>query len=56
MNSAFRKNIIRFLVPGKLGTGFLLGIGFMLWLSIEKKPIFDEIVLFILDFINLDYS
>ncbi len=56
MNSIFRKHIIRFLVPGKLGTGFLLGAGFMLLLAIERKPVFDEFVLFIIDFFNLMHS
>lgn len=56
MNNATRQRLMRFLVPGRLGTGFLLGIGFMLWLVIERKPIFDEFVLFIIDFFNLMHS
>lgn len=48
-----RQRIRQFLVPGRLGTGFLLGAAFMLWLAIEKKPLFDECVLFITDFLNL---
>lgn len=51
-----RQGIIRFLMPGRLGTGFLLGAGFMLWLAIERKPVFDEFVLFIIDFFNLLHS
>lgn len=53
MNDITRQKFIRFLVPGRLGTGFLLGVGFMLWLAIERKPVFDECVLFIIDFLNL---
>lgn len=53
MSNFSRQKLMRFLVPGKLGTGFLLGVGFMLWLAIERKPIFDECVLFIIDFLNL---
>lgn len=53
MNNVTRQKLIRFLVPGRLGTGFLLGAGFMLWLAIEKKTIFDECLLFIIDFLNL---
>lgn len=56
MNSVFRKYIIRFFVPGKLGTGFLLGAGFMLWLATERKTVFDEFFLFIIDFFNLMHS
>ncbi|ENE8569038.1 hypothetical protein ABN789_004998 [Salmonella enterica] len=48
-----KERIKAFLVPGRLGTGFLLGAGFMLWLAIERKPIFDEMQLFILDFMQL---
>ncbi|EBS4373279.1 hypothetical protein DQD18_15030 [Salmonella enterica subsp. enterica serovar Oranienburg] len=51
-----KKRIKAFLVPGRLGTGFLLGAGFMLWLAIERKPVFDEMVLFIIDFLNLTHD
>ncbi|EEO3522714.1 hypothetical protein G6O06_004177 [Salmonella enterica subsp. enterica] len=47
---------MRFFAPGKQGTGFLLGASFMLWLAIERKPVFDEFVLFIIDFFNLMHS
>ncbi|EEJ3293189.1 hypothetical protein YC94_003978 [Salmonella enterica subsp. diarizonae] len=56
MNSLTRQKLMRFLVPGRLGTGFLLGAGFMLWLAIERKPVFDECVLFIIDFLNLTHA
>lgn len=55
MNNVNRQRLIRFLVPGRLGTGFILGAGFMLWLAIERKPVFDECVLFIIDFLNLTH-
>lgn len=55
MNNLTRQKLMRFLVPGHLGTGFLLGAGFMLWLAIERKPVFDEWVLFIIDFLNLTH-
>lgn len=55
-NNLTRQKLIRFLVPGRLGTGFILGVGFMLWLAVERKPVFDEFILFIIDFINLTYS
>ncbi len=45
--------IIRFLLPGKLGIVFLLGVIFMLSLVIHKKMVFDEIVLYVIDFFNL---
>ncbi|EHN5888495.1 hypothetical protein KDQ92_004268 [Salmonella enterica subsp. enterica serovar Newport] len=51
-----RQKLLAFLVPGRLGTGFLLGAGFMLWLAIERKPVFDEMVLFIIDFLNLTHA
>ncbi|ECX5674553.1 hypothetical protein AA206_13060 [Salmonella enterica subsp. enterica serovar Newport] len=50
-----KESIKTFLVPGRLGTGFLLGAGFMLWLAIDRKPVFDEMVLFIIDFLNLTH-
>lgn len=53
MNNVTRQKLIRFLVPGRLGTGFLLGAGFMLWLAVERKTEFDEFILFIIDFFNL---
>lgn len=53
MNKRYRQAIIRFLLPGKLGLGFLLGVGFMLWLVVEKKMVFDEVVLCVIDFLNL---
>lgn len=56
MNNVTRQKLMRFLVPGRLGTGFLLGTGFMLWLAIERKPVFDECVLFIIDFFNLTHA
>ncbi|EGG8416785.1 hypothetical protein HHY55_004664 [Salmonella enterica] len=56
MNHVTRQKLMRFLVPGRLGTGFLLGAGFMLWLAIERKPVFDECVLFIIDFFNLTHA
>ncbi len=52
-NNVTRQKLIRFLIPGRLGTGFILGAGFMLWLAVERKPVFDECVLFIIDFLNL---
>lgn len=55
MKNVTRQKLMRFLVPGRLGTGFLLGAGFMLWLAIERKPVFDECVLFIIDFLNLTH-
>lgn len=55
MNNDTRQKLIRFLVPGRLGTGFLLGAGFMLWLAIERKPVFNECVLFTIDFLNLTH-
>lgn len=55
-NNVTRQKLIRFLVPGRLGTGFILGVGFMLWLAVERKPVFDEFILFIIDLINLTYS
>lgn len=55
MNNLTRQKLMRFLVPGRLGTGFLLGVGFMLWLAVERKPVFDECVLFIIDFLNLTH-
>ncbi|EGF9691615.1 hypothetical protein IDR12_000445 [Salmonella enterica] len=56
MNNDTRQKLIRFLVPGRLGIGFLLGAGFMLWLAIERKPVFDEFVLFIIDFSGLPHG
>lgn len=56
INHIFRQKIIRFLTPGKFGVGFLFGVGFMLWLAIERKPIFDEYILFIIDLLNLTHS
>lgn len=56
MKKDSRQAIFRFLMPGRLGTGFLLGAGFMLWLAVERKPVFDEFVLFIIDFFNLLHS
>ncbi|EEG5674667.1 hypothetical protein G3G77_004739 [Salmonella enterica] len=56
MNNDTRQKLIRFLVPGRLGSGFLLGAGFMLWLAIERKPVFDEFVLFIIDFSGLPHG
>ncbi|WP_170877013.1 hypothetical protein [Salmonella enterica] len=56
MNNVTRQKLMRFLVPGRLGTGFLLGAGFMLWLAIERKPVFDECILFIIDFLNLTHA
>ncbi len=56
MNHVTRQKFIRFLVPGRLGTGFLLGVGFMLWLAIERKTEFDEFILFIIDFLNLTHA
>lgn len=55
-NNVTRQKLIRFLVPGRLGTGFILGVGFMLWLAVERKPVFDEFILFTIDLINLTYS
>ena len=55
MNNVTRQKLMRFLAPGRLGTGFLLGVGFMLWLAIERKPVFDECILFIIDFLNLTH-
>lgn len=55
MNNFTRQKLMRFLVPGRLGAGFLLGVGFMLWLAIERKPVFDECILFIIDFLNLTH-
>ncbi|EDV1958017.1 hypothetical protein J0944_001134 [Salmonella enterica subsp. enterica serovar Enteritidis] len=55
MNNVTRQKLMRFLVPGRLGAGFLLGVGFMLWLAIERKPVFDECILFIIDFLNLTH-
>ncbi|EDM3692337.1 hypothetical protein CSM81_22770 [Salmonella enterica subsp. enterica serovar Infantis] len=51
-----KEGIKAFLIPGRLEMGFLLGAGFMLWLAIDRKPIFDEIVLFIIDFFNLAHA
>lgn len=51
-----RQRIRQFLVPERPGTGFLPGAGFMLWLAIEKKPLFDECVLFITDLLSLAYA
>lgn len=48
-----RQKIIRFLLPGWLGSGFLLGVALMLWLAATRKPIFDECVLFVIDFLKL---
>lgn len=45
--------LLRFLAPGRAGTGFLMGVGFMLWLAVEKKIIFDEMVLFVLELLQL---
>lgn len=56
MNNDIRQKLIRFLVPGKLGAGFLLGVGFMLWLAVERKTEFDEFVLFIIDFLSLTHA
>ncbi|EFU2447766.1 hypothetical protein ABOD71_002321 [Salmonella enterica subsp. enterica serovar Kiambu] len=56
MNNDTRQKLIRFLVPGRLGTGFLLGAGFMLWLAVERKPEFDEFILFIIDFLGLTHA
>ncbi|EGI5077311.1 hypothetical protein AH866_19420 [Salmonella enterica subsp. enterica serovar Infantis] len=56
MNNDTRQKLIRFLVLGRLGIGFLLGAGFMLWLAIERKPVFDEFVLFIIDFSGLTHG
>lgn len=53
MNNETRQKLIRFLVPGRLGSGFIFGAGFMLWLAIERKPVFDDFVLFIIDFLGL---
>lgn len=53
MNNLTRQKILRLLVPGRLGTGFLLGAGFMLWLAVERKTEFNEFILFIIDFLNL---
>lgn len=50
-----KERIKTFLVPGRLGTGFLLGAGFILWLAIDRKPVFDEMILFIIDFLNLTH-
>jgi hypothetical protein len=54
-NNVTRQRLIRFLIPGRLGTGFILGAGFMLWLAVERKPVFDECILFIIDFLNLTH-
>lgn len=48
-----RNKISRFLLPGRLGTGFLLGCAFMLYLAIARKPVFDNVVLFFIDLIQL---
>lgn len=53
MKNTTRQELIRFLVPGRLGIGFLLGAGFMLWLAVERKTEFDEFILFIIDFFNM---
>lgn len=53
MKNTTRQKLIRFLVPGRLGTGFLLGAGFMLWLAVERKTEFNEFILFIIDFFNM---
>ena len=55
MNERYKYFLIRFLSPGKLGTGFLLGAGFMLWLAVERKTEFDEFILFIIDFFNMTH-
>lgn len=56
MNNRILQNLNQFLVPGRFGTGFLLGTGFMLWLAIDRKPVFDECLLFIIDFLNLVHN
>lgn len=55
MNNDTRQKLIHFLIPGKLGIGFLLGAGFMLWLAVERKAEFDEFILFIIDFFGLTH-
>ncbi len=53
MKRITKQRVIHFLVPGRLGVGFLLGVSFMLWLAIERKNQFDECILFIIDFTHL---
>ncbi|ETO41230.1 hypothetical protein X965_11170 [Morganella sp. EGD-HP17] len=47
------KKAARFLLPGYFGAGFLLGVFFPVYLCIYKKPIFDEIILSIIDLMGL---
>ncbi|WP_370618872.1 hypothetical protein [Citrobacter meridianamericanus] len=47
------KRIMRFLLPGWFGTGFLVGVFFPVYLCIYKKPVFDDLILSIIDLLSL---
>lgn len=52
MSKQTKSKIIHFLIPGRLASGFILGCCYVLWLAIERKPIFDDVVTWVVDFIN----